>query len=66
MFKHESLDTCCFECLIYMCFVFLYLPLFSANEHVSRFTWKGALEIHSLSSLLFSMLGACWPGVSVQ
>ena len=36
MFQHDCLDTCCFECLTYMCFVFLYLPLFSAVEHVSR------------------------------
>ena len=31
----KYLDTC-FECLIRMCFVFLYLPLFSATEHVSH------------------------------
>ena len=36
MFQHDSLDTCCFERLISMCFVFLYLHLFSATEHVSR------------------------------
>ena len=30
------LDTYCFECLICMCFVFLYLHLFSAVEHVSH------------------------------
>ena len=35
MFQHDCLDTYCFECLIWMCFVFLYLHLF---------TWKGALE----------------------
>ena len=34
MFQH-CLDTC-FECLICMCFVILYLPLFSAVEHVSH------------------------------
>ena len=28
--------TCCFECLMCMCFVFLYLHLFSAIEHVSH------------------------------
>ena len=33
--QHDCLDTCCFECPICMCFVFLYLPLFSATEHVS-------------------------------
>ena len=33
---HDYLDTCCFECLICMCFVFLYLHLFSAIEHVSH------------------------------
>ena len=36
MFQHDYLDTCCFECLICMCFIFLYLPLFSAIEHVSH------------------------------
>ena len=36
MFQHDCLDTCCFECLICMCFVFLHLPLFSATEHVSH------------------------------
>ena len=32
----DYLDTCCFECLMCMCFVFLYLHLFSAIEHVSH------------------------------
>ena len=36
MFEHDCLDTCCFGCLICMCFVFLYLHLFSAIEHVSH------------------------------
>ena len=36
MFQHDYLDTYCFECLICMCFVFLYLHLFSAIEHVSH------------------------------
>ena len=36
MFQHDYLDTYCFECLICMCFVFLYLSLFSATEHVSH------------------------------
>ena len=36
MFQHDYLDTYCFECLIRMCFVFLYLDLFSATEHVSH------------------------------
>ena len=36
MFQHDYLDTCCCECLIYMHFVFLYLHLFSAVEHVSH------------------------------
>ena len=36
MFQHDYLDTCCFECLICMCFLFLYLHLFSAVEHVSH------------------------------
>ena len=35
MFQHDYLDTYCFECLISMCFVFLYLHLFGAIEHVS-------------------------------
>ena len=36
MLQHDYLDTYCFECLICMCFVFLYLQLFSAIEHVSH------------------------------
>ena len=36
MFQHDYLDTYCFECLICMCFVFLYLHLFSAVGHVSH------------------------------
>ena len=36
MFQHDYLDTCCFECLICMGFVCLYLHLFSAIEHVSH------------------------------
>ena len=36
MFQHYYLDTYCFECLTFMCFVFLYLHLFSAVEHVSH------------------------------
>ena len=36
MIQHDCLDACCFECLVYMCFVFLYLPLFSAIQHVSH------------------------------
>ena len=36
MFQHDYLDTYCFECLILMCFVFLYLHLLSAIEHVSH------------------------------
>ena len=36
MFQHDYLDTYCLECLIYMCFVFLCLHLFSAIEHVSH------------------------------
>ena len=33
---YDCLDTCCLGCLICMCFVFLYLPVFSAIEHVSH------------------------------
>ena len=36
IFQHVYLDTYCFECLICMRFVFLYLHLFSAMEHVSH------------------------------
>ena len=36
MFQHDYLDTYCFECLICMCSVFLYLHMFSAIEHVSH------------------------------
>ena len=36
MFQHDYLDTYCFECLICMRSVFLYLHLFSAIEHVSH------------------------------
>ena len=34
VFEHDRLDIRCFACLICMCFVFLYLHLFSAIEHV--------------------------------
>ena len=34
MFQHDYFNTYCFEWLICMCFVFLYLRLFSAIEHV--------------------------------
>ena len=36
MLEHDCLDTCCFGCLIHMCFVFLYLHLFSSIEYVSH------------------------------
>ena len=36
MFHNDYLDTCCFECLICVYFVFLYLHLFSTIEHVSH------------------------------
>ena len=36
MFEHDCLDMCCFRCLICMCFVFLYLHLFTTIEHVSH------------------------------
>ena len=36
MFQHDYFDICCFECLIYMCFVFVYLHMFSAIKHVSH------------------------------
>ena len=36
MFEYDCLDTCCFGCLICMCFVFLYLHLFGAAEQVSH------------------------------
>ena len=55
MFQHDCLDTRCFECLICKCFVFSYLPLFSAIEHVSygKVLWKYAhyhYYYHSLTS----------------
>ena len=36
MFEHDCVDTCCFGCLLCMCFGFLYLHLLSATEHVSH------------------------------
>ena len=33
---YNCLDTCCFGCLTCRGFVFLYLHLFIANEHVSH------------------------------
>ena len=36
MFEHDCLDTFCSECLICMCFIFLYLHLFSVIEHDSH------------------------------
>ena len=48
MFEHDCLDTYCFERLICMCFVFLYLHLFSAIEHVShgKALWKHVHHDH--------------------
>ena len=43
MFQHDYFDTCCFECLICMCFVFA-----PVQRNWACFTWKGALEICSL------------------
>ena len=34
VFEQDFWDTCCFGC--HLCFVFLYLHLFSAVEHVSH------------------------------
>ena len=34
MFEHDFMDTCCFGCLICVCFVFLHL--FRAIERVSH------------------------------
>ena len=36
MLQHDCLGTCCFECLACVCFVILYLHLFSTVEHVSH------------------------------
>ena len=36
MFAYDCLDTCCFACIICMCFIFLYVDLFSTIEHVSH------------------------------
>ena len=46
--QHDCFDTCCFECLICMRFVFA-----SVQRNWACFTWKGALEIRSLLLLLF-------------
>ena len=35
-FLPDCLDTCCVQCVICMCFVFLYLHLFSTVEHISH------------------------------
>ena len=42
MFEHDCSFTCYFCCLTCMSFVFLYLHLFSAIEHVShgKALWK--------------------------
>ena len=36
MFEHDCSDTYCFGCLICICFIFLYLHMFSTNENVSH------------------------------
>ena len=33
-FENDCLDTCCLGCLICLCFIFLYLHLLNAIEHV--------------------------------
>ena len=45
MFEHDCLDTCCFECLICICFgFFLFAPV---QRNLACFTWEGALKIRS-------------------
>ena len=46
MFEHDCLDTCCFGYLICMCCIFVFAP---AQRNWACSTWKGALEIRSLS-----------------
>ena len=50
--QNDYLDTCCFECLICMYFVFLYLHLFRAIEHVSH----GKAPDLEIRSLLFFVI----------
>ena len=49
MVEHDCLDTCCFGRLMYVCCIFLYLHLFSAN----CFTGKCGIEIKPLLLLPF-------------
>ena len=37
MFQHDYLDTYCFECLIYMCYVFLYCCFHICSMQLSMF-----------------------------
>ena len=49
VFQHDCLDTCCSERLIFMCFAFLYLHLFSMIEQVSN-------ESHSRNTLIIIII----------
>ena len=53
MFQHGCLDTYCFECLICMCFVFLYLHLFSAIDMFY-------MERHSRNTLIIVIIIIIW------
>ena len=66
MFQHDCLDTYCFECLICMCLVFLYLHLFSATEHVShgKALWKYAHYYYSYYCLIFVRFA--WQKCNIQ
>ena len=46
MFGHDFLDTCRFGCLTCMGYIFLYLYLFSATEHVSHGTALQKYKYH--------------------
>ena len=58
LIKHDYLDTCCFGCLICMCFVFA-----PVQQNWACFTWKGALEIRSFFLLLLAIF---WLWVMIQ
>ena len=56
MLEPDCLDTCCFGCLICMCFVFA-----PVQCNWAGFTRKGALEIHSIITIIvLTVTGENW------
>ena len=49
-----SLETCCFGCLTCMCFIFVYLHLFSTTQHVHKERHSGNALIIIIITIIIS------------